>query len=386
MDTKLLGEELKKLGFTFFSGVPCSFLKSLINYAINECDYVAAANEGDAVAIASGAYIGGKKSVVLMQNSGLTNAISPLTSLNYPFHIPLLGFVSLRGEPGIPDEPQHELMGRITTQMLDVMNVEWQYLSKDLEEARNQLIQANEQIARRRSFFFVVKKGTFDKEPLQKLQTSIHLNQIRQHGHADHQMPTRYDALSAINSIKDDDTIQLATTGKTGRELYEIEDAANNLYMVGSMGCIGSLGLGLALSQPSKDIVVIDGDGSLLMRMGSLATNGYYHPANMVHILLDNNAHESTGGQSTVSHNVDFIDIAASCGYTKSIHVHSLEELRACLQEWKVDKGLTFLYLKISRYSKDQLARPHMKPHEVKERLQRFIHNSPLKDKEVGGS
>ncbi|MDQ0492414.1 phosphonopyruvate decarboxylase [Paenibacillus brasilensis] len=386
MDTKLLGEELKKLGFTFFSGVPCSFLKSLINYAINECDYVAAANEGDAVAIASGAYIGGKKSVVLMQNSGLTNAISPLTSLNYPFHIPLLGFVSLRGEPGIPDEPQHELMGRITTQMLDVMNVEWQYLSKDLEEAKNQLIQANEQIARRRSFFFVVKKGTFDKEPLQKLQTSIHLNQIRQHGHADHQMPTRYDALSAINSMKDDDTIQLATTGKTGRELYEIEDAANNLYMVGSMGCIGSLGFGLALSQPSKDIVVIDGDGSLLMRMGSLATNGYYHPANMVHILLDNNAHESTGGQSTVSHNVDFIDIAASCGYTKSIHVHSLEELRACLQEWKVDKGLTFLYLKISKYSKDQLARPHMKPYEVKERLQRFIHNSPLKGKEVSGS
>ncbi|KAF6634497.1 phosphonopyruvate decarboxylase [Paenibacillus sp. EKM208P] len=386
MDTKLLGEELKKLGFTFFSGVPCSFLKSLINYAINECDYVAAANEGDAVAIASGAYIGGKKSVVLMQNSGLTNAISPLTSLNYPFHIPLLGFVSLRGEPGIPDEPQHELMGRITPQMLDVMNVEWQYLSKDLEEAKNQLIQANEQIARRRSFFFVVKKGTFDKEPLQKLQTSIHLNQIRQHGHADHQMPTRYDALSAINSMKDDDTIQLATTGKTGRELYEIEDAANNLYMVGSMGCIGSLGLGLALIQPSKDIVVIDGDGSLLMRMGSLATNGYYHPANMVHILLDNNAHESTGGQSTVSHNVDFIDIAASCGYTKSIYVHSLEELKAFLQEWKVDKGLTFLYLKISKYSKDQLARPHMKPHEVKERLQRFIHNSPLKGKGVGGS
>ncbi|WP_311080750.1 phosphonopyruvate decarboxylase [Paenibacillus polymyxa] len=386
MDTKLLGEELKKLGFTFFSGVPCSFLKSLINYAINECDYVAAANEGDAVAIASGAYIGGKKSVVLMQNSGLTNAISPLTSLNYPFHIPLLGFVSLRGEPGIPDEPQHELMGRITTQMLDVMGVEWQYLSKDFEEAKTQLIQANELIARHRSFFFVVKKGTFDKEPLQKLETSIHLNQIRQHGHADHQMPTRYDALSAINSMKDDDTIQLATTGETGRELYEIEDAANNLYMVGSMGCIGSLGLGLALSQPSKDIVVIDGDGSLLMRMGSLATNGYYHPANMVHILLDNNAHESTGGQSTVSHNVDFIDIAASCGYTKSIYVHSLDELKACLQEWKVDKGLTFLYLKISKHSKDQLARPHMKPHEVKERLQRFIHNSPLKDKGVGGS
>lgn len=386
MDTKLLGEELKKLGFTFFSGVPCSFLKSLINYAINECDYVAAANEGDAVAIASGAYVGGKKSVVLMQNSGLTNAVSPLTSLNYPFHIPLLGFVSLRGEPGVSDEPQHELMGRITTQMLDMMDIEWQYLSKDLKVAKNQLIQANAQIARNRSFFFVVKKGTFDKEPLQKLQTSNHLNQIRQHGHADHPMPTRYDALSAINSMKDGNTVQIATTGKTGRELYEIEDAANNLYMVGSMGCISSFGLGLALSQPGKDIVVIDGDGSLLMRMGSLATNGYYHPPNMVHILLDNNAHESTGGQSTVSHNVDFIDIAASCGYAKSIYVHSLEELKASLQECKVNRGLTFLYLKISKYSKHQLARPHMKPHEVKERLQRFIHNGSWKGKEAGDS
>ncbi|MCC3379566.1 phosphonopyruvate decarboxylase [Paenibacillus farraposensis] len=386
MDTKLLGEELKKLGFTFFSGVPCSFLKSLINYAINECDYVAAANEGDAVAIASGAYVGGKKSVVLMQNSGLTNAVSPLTSLNYPFHIPLLGFVSLRGEPGVSDEPQHELMGRITTQMLDMMDIEWQYLSKDLNDAKNQLIQANAQIARHRSFFFVVKKGTFDKEPLQKLQTPNHLNQIRQHVHADHPMPTRYDALSAINSMKDGNTVQIATTGKTGRELYEIEDAANNLYMVGSMGCISSFGLGLALSQPGKDIVVIDGDGSLLMRMGSLATNGYYHPPNMVHILLDNNAHESTGGQSTVSHNVDFIDIAASCGYAKSIYVHSLEELKASLQEWKVNRGLTFLYLKISKYSKHQLARPHMKPHEVKERLQRFIHNGSWKGKEAGDS
>ena len=188
-------------------------------------------------------------------------------------------------------------------------------------------------------------------------------------------MPARYDALSAINSVKDGNTVQLATTGKTGRELYEIEDAENNLYMVGSMGCIGSLGLGLALSQPSKDIVVIDGDGSLLMRMGSLATNAYYHPANMIHILLDNNAHESTGGQSTVSHSIHFIDIAASCGYTNSVHVHSLEELQAFLQEWKVNKGLTFVLLKISKHSKDQLARPHMKPHEVKERLQRFIHN-----------
>ena len=386
MDTKIFGEELRKLGFTFFSGVPCSYLKSLINYSINEFDYVAAANEGDAVAIASAAYIGGQKSVVLMQNSGLTNAVSPLTSLIYPFRIPLLGFVSLRGEPGVPDEPQHELMGKITTNLLELMDVEWQYLSGDLEEAKKQLIQANEQISRNRPFFFVVKKGTFDAEPLKKQQNSIRSNRILRCAHKDNQMPARHEALAVINSVKDGDTIQLATTGKTGRELYEIEDASNNLYMVGSMGCVSSFGLGLSLSQPGKNIVVIDGDGSLLMRMGSLATNGYYSPNNMIHILLDNNAHESTGGQSTVSHNIDFVNIAASCGYTKAIHVHNLEELKACLEEWKKTKGLTFLYMKISMQSKDQLARPSIKPHEVKERLERFIKNDPLMIKEVDGS
>jgi phosphonopyruvate decarboxylase len=384
INTRKFGEEMQKLGFRFFSGVPCSFLKSLINYAINECEYVAAANEGDAVAIASGAYIGGEKPVVLMQNSGLTNAVSPLTSLIYPFRIPLLGFVSLRGEPGIPDEPQHELMGRITTQMLDLMQVQWQFLSNNLEEAAQQLLKANQQIENNQSFFFVVKKGTFDKEVLQKQQSAVHLNQVKEQIYAANQLPSRYGSLTVINALKDCKTVQLATTGKTGRELYEIEDANNNLYMVGSMGCISSFGLGLALTQKDKNIVVIDGDGSLLMRMGSLATNGYYNPPNMIHILLDNNSHDSTGGQSTVSHNLDFVDIAASCGYMKSLYVHSLEELEVKLEEWKKTKGLTFLYMKISTNSKEQLSRPNIKPYKVKERLQRFIINHPSGSQEEG--
>jgi phosphonopyruvate decarboxylase len=383
IDTRLFGEELKKMGFTFFSGVPCSFLKSLINYAINECDYVAAANEGDAVAIASGAFIGGKKPVVLMQNSGLTNAVSPLTSLNYPFRIPLLGFVSLRGEPGVPDEPQHELMGRITTQLLDLMQVEWEYLSNDLEQVKGQLVVAERHIAHNQPFFFVVKKGPFNEEVLQKQQSAVHANQTKLQSNEENQMPERFEALKGINAFKDSNTIQLATTGKTGRELYEIEDADNNLYMVGSMGCVSSFGLGLALARQNKDIVVIDGDGSLIMRMGSLATNGYYSPSNMLHILLDNNAHESTGGQSTVSHNLDFVNIAASCGYTKCLYAHSLEELEAFLKEWKQTKGLTFLYMKISRKSKEQLGRPHIKPYEVKERLWHFVNrHSPGNTKE----
>lgn len=382
--TRRVGEMLKKMGFTFFSGVPCSFLKSLINYAINECDYVAAANEGDAVAIASGAYLGGKKSVVLMQNSGLTNAVSPLTSLNYPFRIPLLGFVSLRGEMGIQDEPQHKLMGQITMQLLDLMQIQWQFLSSNIEKVEQQLAQANQQISNNRSFFFVVKKGTFDQELLQKQQALTHKNQIKIQSCKTDQMPARSEVLTVINSLKDKRTIQLATTGKTGRELYEIEDANNNLYMVGSMGCISSLGLGLARSQRNKDVVVIDGDGSLIMRMGSIATNGYYHPKNMVHILLDNNAHDSTGGQKTVSNNMDFVEIAAACGYRISRYIHNLDELANALIEWKKKKELTFLYIKISRDSTKKLGRPKVKPHEVKERLLKFIHTCPIEAQKEG--
>jgi phosphonopyruvate decarboxylase len=379
MNTRRFGKELQRLGFGFYSGVPCSYLKSLINYAINDCEYVAAANEGDAIAIASGALLGGKKPVVLMQNSGLANAVSPLVSLNYPFRIPILGFVSLRGDSGIPDEPQHELMGRITTKLLDLMQVKWMYLSSDLKSAKRQLLLAAKYVDRDQPFFFVVRKGTFEQEQLKKQEVSLNENLQKVVKQTADELPTRQQALQVIDSWKDSKTVLLATTGKTGRQLYEVKDAASNLYMVGSMGCIGSLGLGLALTKQSFDIVCIDGDGSILMRMGSLATNGYYSPPNMIHILLDNNAHDSTGGQRTVSHNVNFVEVASACGYAKSIYMHNLNELHARLKEWKPAKGLTFLYMRISPSSEEHLGRPVMKPYEVKERLQLYLNGGSPK-------
>lgn len=373
LDTKVFGGELKRFGFNFFTGVPCSFLKPLINYAINSDEYIAAVNEGDAVTIAGGAYLGGRKSIVLMQNSGLTNAISPLTSFNYTFRLPVLGFVSLRGESGLKDEPQHELMGQITTNMLDLIKVKWEYLSQDIETAKTQLIQANNIIADNETFFFVVKKGTFAEEELKNQEIKYSQRNIIIKKSSSDKLPIRLSALQVINKLKDNNTVQLATTGKTGRELYEAEDASNNLYMVGSMGCISSLGLGLALTRKDKDIVVIDGDGSLLMRMGSLATTGYYQPENMIHILLDNGSHDSTGGQATVSGNVDFIDVAGACGYNRSVYVHNLDELEGHIRTWKKEKGLTFLYMKISKGSSEQLGRPSVKPYQVKERLMGFL-------------
>lgn len=373
INTQVFGDELKALGFNFYSGVPCSFLKNLINYAINECDYVMAANEGDAVAIASGAYLGGKKSVVLMQNSGLTNATSPLTSLNYSFQLPVLGFVSLRGEAGLNDEPQHELMGQITTEMLSLMKVKWEYLADDMSEAALQLKRANDCIENNETFFFVVKKGTFDSVTLKDQNLTITEEKSIVGRSKEDQYPTRTQALQAINSLQDQDTIFLATTGKTGRELFEVEDNPNNLYMVGSMGCISSLGLGLALSRPDKRVVVIDGDGSLLMRLGNLPTLAYYQPKNLIHIVLDNNTHDSTGGQATISHNIDFVSMANASGYTNAVHAHDIIELEEALNQWKSNGTMTFLYLKTEKGSPKNLGRPTIKPHEVKDRLMKFI-------------
>ncbi|WP_172372051.1 phosphonopyruvate decarboxylase [Sporosarcina jiandibaonis] len=373
LNTNRFGDELKRLGFNFYSGVPCSFLKNLINYSINECEYIAATNEGDAVAIASGACIGGRKPVVLMQNSGLTNAVSPLTSLNYTFKIPVLGFVSIRGELGLKDEPQHELMGQITTRMLDLMDIKWQYLSLDDEEAKLQVAEANKWIEKNHSFFFVVKKGTFDDVKLDGERQSNSKKIRKAEKKVIDELPSRFASLQVINKLKNEQTVQLGTTGKAGRELYEVEDCANNLYVVGSMGCISSLGLGLATIRKELNVVVIDGDGSLLMRMGCLATNGTYQPENMLHILLDNQSYDSTGGQSTVSNNVNFVDIAGACGYEKSFYIHNLEELEARIIEWKKTKGLTFLYLKISKGSIENVGRPKISPCEVKRRFQRFL-------------
>ncbi|WP_416145710.1 phosphonopyruvate decarboxylase [Paenibacillus polymyxa] len=369
---------MKSLGYDFFTGVPCSFLKDLINYSINECDYVGAANEGDAVAIASGAYLGGRKSVVLMQNSGLTNAVSPLTSLNYTFKLPVLGFVSLRGEVGVADEPQHELMGQITTQLLDLMQVKWSYLSKDFEEASKQLLEADRWISKNQPFFFVVRKGTFSKEILQVSDvTTLRHNVLEVQGsiknHPEKRV-SRYQALEALKSCNDPKTVYLATTGYTGRELYEIEDSEQNLYMVGSMGCVSSLGLGLALSSSELNVIAIDGDGALIMRMGNLATNGRYGPGNLLHLLLDNQCHDSTGGQETVSANIDFPALAAGCGYKRVKCVEDTDQLIEFVEAWKSQPELTFLYMPILGGAKDDLSRPNVKPHEVKERLVKFIH------------
>ncbi len=373
LSTQFLGNELKRRGYDFFAGVPCSFLKSLINYAINTGSYVASANEGDAVATAAGAWLGGRKSIALMQNSGLTNATSPLTSLNAIFRLPVLGFVSLRGEAGVPDEPQHQLMGRITTRMLDLMEIRWEFLSTDQAEAEQQLARADAAIEREETFFFVVKKDTFDKVSL-AARPAVSRHAVTKRARSrDDARPLRFAALETIVTATGADTLRLATTGYTGRELGTVEDSVQNLYQVGSMGCVGSLGLGLAMARPDRDVVVIDGDGALLMRLGALPVIARYAPANLLHIVLDNQCYESTGKQATVSAGVDFVELAAASGCARALYLHDLADLDDCIRTWKREKGLTFACLRIAAGVREDLPRPALTPAQVKERFRRAL-------------
>jgi phosphonopyruvate decarboxylase len=376
LDIKEFGDLLKDKNYSFFSGVPCSLLKDIINYSCNNFQYIIATNEGEAVAISAGAHLGGKKACVLMQNSGFTNALNPLTSLNYCFKIPVLGFVSWRGEPGIKDEPEHALMGEILPSLLDICRISYTTLSSDIGKVKEQLTLADEYYKNNESYFFILKKNTFSNEPLRnQIKIQDYKREIIEStsGMAKH---TRLEILEKITRQKDNETILLASTGKCGRELFEIEDTLHNLYMIGSMGCVSSIGLGIALTRPKKRIIAIDGDGALLMRMGSLATNGYYRTKNLLHILLDNNSHDSTGGQQTVSENVQFMKIASEAGYERSIAANDVKTIDAIIEKWKESPALTFIHAKIKKGSKKNLGRPTVSPVHVKERIMKFIMSS----------
>ena len=365
---------MQQRGYNFISGVPCSFLDTLMHYAATECRFVMSANEGDAVATSSGAALAGVKSVVLMQNSGLTNAISPLTSLNHPFAIPILGFVSHRGAPEIQDEPQHQLMGAITPALLELMRIPYAVLSSHMPEALKQLAHADSCIEQKKPFFFIVKKGTFDKPTLSGASAPRVKNRECIPRHKDEQLPTRWETLQKIVSLTKGRAALLATTGKTGRELHDIADTPNHLYMVGSMGCVSSLALGVALNT-HKPVIVLDGDGSLLMRLGNLATNAGYAPPHFFHLVLDNHAHSSTGGQFTLSHNADFVSLAAHAGYQHSYHAHSLAELVSIITNWYTNPVTTFCCLSISPQEQSQLGRPKLTPKQVGERFTSFIYD-----------
>ncbi len=371
-------DNLKRGGLEVFAGVPCSYLKPLINAANDRRDvrYLIAANEGDAVALACGAELGGKPGAVLMQNSGLGNAVSPLTSLAAIFRMPVLLIVSWRGRPGGPaDEPQHALMGRITTRMLDVMEIPWLALSGDEAEFLPALERAVAGMQReKKPFALVAGKDTFSPRAFRSNQES-----------SPRPAPDRpiADTLQSLPRLPPDEVLVriqscarptdaiLITTGFSGRALYGLGDRPNQFYMVGSMGCVISLTLGLAVAQPNRRIIAVDGDGALLMRMGAMAMLGYYRPPNVLHILLNNGVHESTGGQPSLSPSVNAAAVARACGYPHVARVHVIDELEQILAS--PNDGLRFAEVHTELRDTHELPRPSITPLEAAQRFRHWL-------------
>lgn len=369
-------QQAKQAGFQLYTGVPCSYLKPFINYVIDAPDlaYIGAANEGDAVAIASGADLGGKRAVVMFQNSGFGNAVNPLTSLNAIFEIPVLVIATLRGEPGGPhDEPQHKLMGQITTGMFDLLGIPWEYFPSEEAQVAAVVERAVGHMTKTRTpYGLVMKKDAVAAHKLTSKPERRAFNVAAEDTSAwPAALPSRTEVLRAVQGAARPTDVLVATTGYTGRELYALEDRPNQLYMVGSMGCASTFGLGLAWAQPQRRTIVLDGDGAVLMRMGALATLGYERPKNLLHIVLDNEAHESTGGQSTVAHSVDFAGVARACGYPRVVRGTSLEQIARLVAE--EPRELTLVHVKMKKGAPDDLPRPTVTPVQVVERLREWL-------------
>lgn len=352
----------------FFSGVPCSYLTPLINEITHESgdfsalpQYIPASSEGDALAMASGAWLSGKMSAVMCQNSGLGNMVNPLTSLNTPFQIPVLLLITWRGYPGEKDEPQHELMGKITPQLLDLMQIPWSFFpvtEKEIEMVLNKALDYMNIF--QMPYALLLKKNSFlEQKKLLPNKTNY---------------PRREEALKRILDIIPETFPIIATTGKTGRELYTLKDRANHLYCVGSMGYANALGHGIALNT-TKKVIIIDGDGAAIMHLGNLVSIGATATPNLVHIVLDNHAYDSTGAQPTVSKKIHFSKIAEGAGYKKIYNCSSLMELDSAIRESLIDstKEPVFIHCLIQTGSMEKLGRPAKLPKEVARRLRNTL-------------
>jgi len=366
---------LSDRGFRLYSGVPCSYLTPLINTVITseEIDYIGAVNEGDAVAIAAGAELAGSRGVVLFQNSGLGNAVNPFTSLTETFQLPVLILATWRGQPGgAPDEPQHHRMGQITPQLFELMGIPYGHFPEDLSDLPELLDRADEHLKNARTpFAIIISKGTIsgDGEMVPHQRRPLEApSSIPGTLSVTHDLD---DVLDVVREVAAEKDAVLATTGFTGRSLYARGDTENQLYMVGSMGCISSLGLGIARTLPQRRVIALDGDGALLMRMGVMATIAFEAPENFVHVLLDNEVHDSTGSQATVSPAVDFAAIARASGYCRVVRADDLRSFQLALADRS--PGPAFIHVRTAPRVDRKLPRPTMTPVEVAQRFRDWL-------------
>lgn len=374
-------------GFDFYAGVPCSFLTPMINRVISDpnLDYIGAASEGEAVAIAAGAWLAGRGTVVICQNSGLGNAVNPLTSLNHPLRIPTLFIATWRGQPGIGDAPQHELMGRITDALLRTIQVPHRLFPAEPGDVEPALDEACAWMAQNElPFAFIMEKGSVRASGLDQTvpppwPAGRH-DDVRERG----ERPTRAAALERLLEIVPDEAAVISTTGKCTRELFTLADRDQHLYVVGSMGCASGVALGVALNV-RRPVVVLDGDGAALMKMGTFATIGAHRPANLVHVLLDNGVHDSTGGQATVSSSVEFTRVALACGYARTVACDTLDGFGWACREALRSEGPTLLHAQILPGSMPRLGRPTVPPDQVARRFKAFLATGEAASRSLAG-
>lgn len=346
------------IGSDFYTGVPDSQLKALCTYLMNEYGidqkhHIIAANEGNCTALAAGYHLAtGKVPVVYMQNSGEGNIINPVASLlnDKVYAIPVVFIVGWRGEPGIHDEPQHIYQGEVTVKLLEDMDIKTFVIGKETtnEEVASAMQEFNDILASGKDVAFVIRKGALSYDGKVKYENNSSM--------------VREEIIQHIVKASGEDPI-ISTTGKASRELFEtrVSNGQSHKYdflTVGSMGHSSSIALGIAINKPDTRVWCIDGDGAVLMHMGSMAVIGSNAPKNMIHIIINNGAHETVGGMPTVASNIDLMTIAKACGYPNAISVDSFEALDAELEASKARNELSLIEVKCSIGARNDLGRP----------------------------
>lgn len=347
LDQRLVFDVLRKLGVTFFTGVPDSYLNGFCNYALNNfpARNIIAANEGNAVGIAAGHYFASKEiPLVYLQNSGMGNIVNPMASLvdEHVYSVPMILLIGWRGQPGTGDWPQHELQGEITQGLLDIMHIPYRVLSDN----SNQFIEIIKYAVdyckiNRKPYALIAPKGVMAGEKINNKETVYPMS--------------REAAIEVILDQMPKDTVYSATTGRATRELFFLrerrnESKENDFLNVGSMGHASSVALGIALEKPERKVVVLDGDSAAMMHMGAMTMVSKLHVPNYLHIILNNGAHESVGGQPSAGYKIDFTKIAEACGYETMHHpVTGKEELIAALAALKDCGKASFIDVRIHK-------------------------------------
>ena len=364
-------EALREKGIDCFAGVPDSLLKNICAYITDHFDAehnIIAANEGAAVGLAAGHYLAtGQPACVYMQNSGEGNIINPLASLTDQevYNIPVLLLIGWRGRPGVHDEPQHVKQGKVTTGLLNVMGVNYEVLSKEEDKTAKQIDKAAKALANKEVFALVIEKDTFEDYKLQ----NVEVNDLTM---------SREEAIQTVAAALGEKDCIVSTTGMISRELFEYRAAMNqgherDFLTVGSMGHASQIALGIALAQRDRRVWCFDGDGAAIMHMGSMAIVANKAPKNYVHVVFNNGAHDSVGGQPTVGLKIDLPAVAKAVGYKATYSVDSKAELESVLTKVNSFDSPALLEIKVKKGNRKDLGRPTTTPIQNKEALMDFL-------------